>query len=73
VVIATGVTAEGGREVLGVDVGDSEDEGSGPASSRAGDRGLGGVNLVISDAHRGLQAQVPRRCKGRPGSAVVSI
>ena len=26
VVIATGVTAEGGREVLGVDVGDSEDE-----------------------------------------------
>ena len=26
VVVATGVTATGGREVLGVDVGDSEDE-----------------------------------------------
>jgi transposase-like protein len=26
VVVATGVTADGGREVLGVDVGDSEDE-----------------------------------------------
>jgi len=26
VVVATGITAEGGREVLGVDVGDSEDE-----------------------------------------------
>ena len=26
VVVATGVTVTGGREVLGVDVGDSEDE-----------------------------------------------
>jgi transposase-like protein len=27
-VIATGVTADGGREVLGLDVGDSEDGGA---------------------------------------------
>ena len=26
VVVATGITADGGREVLGLDVGDSEDE-----------------------------------------------
>jgi len=32
VVIATGITANGEREVLGVDIGDSEDETSGPSS-----------------------------------------
>jgi putative transposase len=37
------------------------------------DRGLAGVNLVISDAHRGLQAQVPGRCKGSARHAAVSI
>jgi hypothetical protein len=55
VVIATGVTADGGREVLGLDVGDSEDGALWTAflrSLRA--RGLGGVQLVISDAHTGL-------------------
>ena len=55
VVIATGVTADGGREVLGLDVGDSEDGAFWTAflrSLRA--RGLGGVQLVISDAHTGL-------------------
>jgi len=62
VVIATGVTAEGGREVLGVDVGDSEDETFWTGflrSLRA--RGLSGVRLVISDAHAGLHAAI-RRC-----------
>jgi putative transposase len=33
VVIATGVTTDGGREVLGLDVGDSEDGAFGPRSS----------------------------------------
>jgi putative transposase len=55
VVVATGVSREGDREVLGVDVGDSEDGAFWTAflrSLRA--RGLHGVQLVISDAHTGL-------------------
>jgi len=59
VVIATGVTADGRREVLGFDVGDSEDGAFWTAflrSLRA--RGLAGVQLVISDAHTGLKAAI---------------
>jgi transposase-like protein len=54
-VVATGVTRAGDREVLGCDVGDSEDGAFWTAflrSLRA--RGLGGTQLVISDAHQGL-------------------
>jgi putative transposase len=55
VVIATGVTADGGREVLGVDVGDSEDGAFWTAFLRSlKARRLQGVQLVISDAHTGL-------------------
>jgi putative transposase len=62
VVIATGITAEGGREVLGVDIGDSEDETFWTRFLRSlRDRGLGGVRLVISDAHAGLTASI-RKC-----------
>ena len=52
VVVATGITRTGDREVLGVDVGDSEDGAFWTAflrSLRA--RGLTGTQLVISDAH----------------------
>ena len=59
VVIATGVRADGGREVLGLAVGDSEDGAFWTAflrSLRA--RGLGGVKLVISDAHEGLKGAI---------------
>jgi putative transposase len=59
VVIATGVTAEGRREVLGFDVGDSEDGAFWTAFLRSVKaRGLGGVQLVISDAHTGLKAAI---------------
>ncbi len=62
VVVATGITAAGGREVLGVDVGDSEDETFWTAFLRSlKARGLGGVRLVISDAHAGLTAAI-RKC-----------
>jgi putative transposase len=55
VVIATGVSADGRREVLGCAVGDSETEAFWAEFLRGlRDRGLGGVQLVISDAHRGL-------------------
>ena len=59
VVIATGVTAGGDREVLGLDVGDSEDGAFWTAflkSLRA--RGLKGVQLVISDHHLGLKQAI---------------
>jgi putative transposase len=56
IVIATGVTSTGDREVLGLDVGDSEDGAFWTAflkDLRA--RGLTGVQLVISDHHLGLK------------------
>jgi transposase-like protein len=59
VVIATGVTATGDREVLGVDVGDSEDGAFWTAFLRGlRARGLGGVQLVISDHHLGLKTAI---------------
>ena len=64
-VVATGITADGNREVLGCDVGDSESEGFWQqflASLR--ERGLSGVRLVISDAHRGLAAAADRWFQG---------
>ncbi len=59
VVVATGVSMDGHREVLGCGVGDSEDGAFWTEflrSLRA--RGLGGVRLVISDQHLGLKAAV---------------
>ena len=65
VVVATGVTATGGREVLGVDVGDSEDEVFWRGFLRTlKERGLGGVRLVISDQHAGLVAALGRVFQG---------
>ena len=64
-VVATGITAAGNREVLGCDVGDSETEAFWQqflGSLR--DRGLTGVRLVISDAHRGLGAAADRWFQG---------
>jgi putative transposase len=65
VVVATGITAEGNREVLGLAVGDSEDEVFWTAFLRSlKERGLGGVRLVISDAHAGLKASITRVFSG---------
>ena len=62
VVVATGITANGQREVLGLDIGDSEDETFWTRFLRSlKDRGLTGVRLVISDAHAGLKASI-RKC-----------
>lgn len=65
VVIATGITATGNREILGADIGDSEDEtfwGRFLRSLRG--RGLSGVRLVISDAHAGLRNAIRRHLQG---------
>jgi transposase-like protein len=65
VVVATGVTATGEREILGLDVGDSEDEvfwRSFLLSLKQ--RGLAGVKLVISDQHSGLVKALKRAFQG---------
>ena len=65
VVIATGICATGEREVLGLDVGDSEDEAFWRSFLRSlRSRGLGGVRLVISDQHAGLVAALRRVFQG---------
>jgi len=66
VVVATGVAGDGNREVLGVEVGDSEDEVFWTTFLRSlRDRGLSGVRLVISDAHSGLKAAIAGCARGR--------
>jgi transposase-like protein len=70
IVVATGVTAKGEREILGLDVGDSEDGAFWTGflrSLRA--RGLSGVRLVVSDAHEGLKGAIAAVLLGPPGSA----
>src|SRR5256886_2108990 len=53
--VAVGVNADGGREVLGLEVASQEDGAGWLGFLRSlTARGLAGVRLVISDAHRGL-------------------
>jgi transposase-like protein len=63
--IATGVNADGHREILGLDVFTSEDE-PGWTSFLRGlvARGLSGVKLVTSDAHSGLKAAIAAELPG---------
>jgi putative transposase len=58
-VIATGVNADGHREILGVDLFSAED-GAGWTAFLRGlvARGLTGVALVVSDAHEGLKGAI---------------
>jgi putative transposase len=59
VIVATGVSRNGDREVLGVEVGDSEDGAFWIAFLRSlKARKLHGVQLVISDAHTGLREAI---------------
>src|SRR5688572_11850901 len=59
IVVAVGVDASGQREVLGLDVGPSEDGQFWLRFLRdLVARGLTGVQLVTSDAHRGLTAAI---------------
>jgi putative transposase len=58
-VVAIGVTLDGERQILGVDVGASEDRSFWTAFLRSlVKRGLAGVRLVISDAHEGLKQAI---------------
>ena len=59
VVVAVGVAADGRREVLGFEVGDTESQPFWTTFLRSlKARGLAGVKLVISDAHTGLIAAI---------------
>lgn len=65
VVIAIGVTASGEREVLGLDVGPSEDGGFWLQFLRGlVSRGLRGVRLVTSDSHQGLKDAIAATLAG---------
>jgi len=59
--VVTGVSANGDREVLGCDVGDSEDGAFWTAFLRSlRRRGLSGVRLVVSDHHLGLKEAIEK-------------
>jgi transposase-like protein len=65
VVIAIGVRASGEREVLGLDVGPSEDGAFWLQFLRSlVARGLAGVRLVTSDAHEGLKGAIAAVLQG---------
>ena len=58
-VVATAVNGEGKREIIGMDVGTSEDCAFWLVFLRSlSARGLGGVELVVSDAHQGLRGAI---------------
>jgi putative transposase len=57
--VATGCNADGYREILGLEIGAAEDGAAWTAFLRSlVARGLGGVKLVVSDAHCGLKDAV---------------
>ncbi len=65
VLIVAGVRADGHREILAVTVADTESEAT--YHHLFGDlrtRGLSGVRLVTSDAHKGLKAAIDRHFQG---------
>jgi len=64
-VVAIGVNLAGERQILGVDVGASEDRSFWLAFLRSlVKRGLAGVRLVISDAHEGLKQAIGAALSG---------
>lgn len=65
VVVAIGIAADGRREVLGFDVGDTESQAFWTEFLRTlKARGLAGTRLVISDAHTGLIAAIQTVMQG---------
>jgi putative transposase len=65
VLIVSGVREDGMREILGVEVADTESEATYHDLFRSlKARGLNGVELVISDEHEGLKSAVSRHFQG---------
>ena len=65
VLIVSGVREDGYREILAVEVADTESEATYQELFRSlKRRGLSGVELVVSDEHEGLKAAVSRHFQG---------
>lgn len=65
VLIVTGVRADGKREILAVEVADTESEATyHELFQKLEERGLTGVKLVTSDDHKGLRAAIARHFQG---------
>lgn len=65
VLVASGVTCLGRREILDWRLGDSESEATwGEMFRELKDRGLKGLQLVVSDAHSGIRAALARHFQG---------
>jgi putative transposase len=65
VLIVSGVRDEGMREILAVEVADTESEATYQELFRSlKTRGLSGVELVVSDGHEGLKAAITRHFQG---------
>ena len=65
VLVAAGINEHGRREVLGLWSGDSESEATwSEVMTDLKRRGLGGVQMVVSDAHRGIRAALARHMQG---------
>ena len=65
VLIVSGVRDDGMREILAVEVADTESEATYQELFRAlKRRGLSGVELVVSDDHKGLKAAITRHFQG---------
>jgi transposase-like protein len=65
VLIASAVRDDGLREIVGVEVADTESEATYQELFRSlKDRGLTGVELVVSDDHEGLKAAISRHFQG---------
>lgn len=65
VMVSAAVTAEGRREILDWRVGDSESEATWSEVFRnLKDRGLKGLELIVSDAHEGIRAAMKRHFQG---------
>jgi putative transposase len=65
VLLVSGVRDDGFREILGVEVADTESEATYQELFRSlKERGLSGVELVVSDDHGGLKAAIARNFQG---------
>jgi putative transposase len=65
VLVVSGVRDDGLREILGVEVADTESEATYQELFRSlKRRGLSGVQLVVSDDHEGLKAAIARHFQG---------
>ena len=65
VLIVTGVSIKGKREIIGVYIANTENETSWSLVFRdLIQRGLHGVRMVVSDDHKGIRAAIVRYCQG---------